>query len=66
MCVTSNFDIGLVLGQRYSKVFHVIYYSSRTLIEAQINYIATEKELLVVVFAFDMFRFYLFGTKVIV
>ena len=34
--------------------------------DAQINYTTTEKELLAVVFAFDRFRSYLVGTKVIV
>ena len=34
--------------------------------DAQLNYATTEKELLVVVFAFDKFRSYLIGNKVIV
>ena len=34
--------------------------------ETQLNYATTEKELLVVVFAFDKFRPYLIGNKVIV
>lgn len=54
------------MGQIHDKVFHTIYYASRTLIEAQINYTTTEKELLAVVFAFDKFRSYLLGTRVIV
>ncbi|XP_062076221.1 uncharacterized protein LOC133780582 [Humulus lupulus] len=37
-----------------------------TLADAQLNYTTTEKELLVVVFAFDKFRAYLVGTKVVV
>ncbi|KAJ9544783.1 hypothetical protein OSB04_024490 [Centaurea solstitialis] len=49
-----------------TKIFHPIYYASKTLIEAQINYTVTEKELLAAVFAFDRFRSYLVGTKVIV
>jgi len=47
-------------------VFHVIYYASRVLIEAQKNYATIEKELLAIVFAFDKFRSYLVGSKVIV
>ena len=34
--------------------------------DAQLNYATTEKELFVVVFAFDKFRSYLIGNKVIV
>ncbi|CAN6547638.1 unnamed protein product [Malus baccata var. baccata] len=57
---------GAVLGQRKDKRQHVIYYASRTLNDAQLNYSTTEKELLTVVFALDKFRSYLIGTKVIV
>ena len=55
-----------MLGQRKDKIFHSVYYASKTLTQAQINYITTEKELLAVVFAFDKFRAYLVGTKVTV
>lgn len=34
--------------------------------DAQVNYTKIKKELLVVLFAFDKFRAYLIGTKVIV
>ncbi|KAK8499659.1 hypothetical protein V6N12_002131 [Hibiscus sabdariffa] len=66
MCDVSDYAVGAALGQRRGKLFHVIYYASRTLNDAQINYTTTEKELLVVVFAFDKFRSYLIGTTVIV
>ncbi|KAJ9566462.1 hypothetical protein OSB04_002428 [Centaurea solstitialis] len=52
-----------VLGQRRDKIFHSIYYSSKTLNSAQINYTTTKKELLAVVFTFENFRSYLMGTK---
>ncbi|KAL4283785.1 hypothetical protein GQ457_16G021310 [Hibiscus cannabinus] len=66
MCDASDFAVGAVLGQRVGKIFHVIYYATKTLNDAQLNYTTTEKELLAVVFAFDKFRPYLIGTKVIV
>ncbi|KAJ9551837.1 LOW QUALITY PROTEIN: hypothetical protein OSB04_015882 [Centaurea solstitialis] len=38
MCNASELAIGAVLGQQKDKIFHPIYYASKTLIEAQINY----------------------------
>ena len=66
MCDASDHALGAVLGQRKSKALHVIYYASRTLTDAQLNYATTEKEFLAVVFAFDKFRSYLIDSKVIV
>ncbi|KAM1413934.1 hypothetical protein ACFX2I_005773 [Malus domestica] len=66
MCDASDYVVGAVLGQRVNKVPHVIYYASRTLNDAQLNYSTTENELLAVVFALEKFRYYLIGTKVIV
>ena len=66
MCDASDFVVGAVLGQRKEKVFYAIYYASRTLNDAQLNYATTKKELLAVVFAFDKFRPYLIRNKVIV
>ena len=64
MCDASDYAIGAVMGQKRNKVFHPIYYASRTLMGAQLNYTITEKELFAIVFAFDKFRSYLIGTKV--
>ena len=65
-CDASDFAIRAVLGQKREKIFQVIYYASRTLNDAQMNYATTEKELLATVFAFDKFRPYLIGNKVVV
>nr|XP_027118586.1 uncharacterized protein LOC113735799 [Coffea arabica] len=65
MCDTSDHTVGAVLGQRVGKAAHVIYYASRTLNGAQLNYSTTEKELLAVIFALDKFKSYLLGGKVI-
>ena len=46
-------------------MFHVIYYASKILLDAQLNYASIEKELLVVIFTFDKFRAYLIRLKVI-
>ncbi|XP_070004125.1 uncharacterized protein [Nicotiana sylvestris] len=66
MCDASDYAIGAVLGQRQGKLMHPIYYAIRTLSGAQLNYTVTEKEMMAVVFAFDKFRSYLIGSKVIV
>ena len=66
MCDASDYAIGAVLGQRVGKVPHVIYYASKTLNDAQMNYSTTEKELLAIVFALDKFRSYLLGSKVLI
>ena len=63
MCDASDFTIGVVLGQRIDNKQHVIYYSSWTLSDAQLNYTTTEKEFLAVVFALKKFRPYLLGSK---
>nr|XP_016485114.1 PREDICTED: uncharacterized protein LOC107805564 [Nicotiana tabacum] len=54
MCDASDYAVGAVLGQQKDKVMHLIYYVSRTLSGAQLNYTLTEKEMLAVVFTFDI------------
>ena len=66
MCDASNYAIGAVLGQRVKKLPPIIYYASRTLNDAQLNYSTTEKELLAIVFTLEKFRQYLVGSKVVV
>ncbi|GJY80851.1 reverse transcriptase domain-containing protein [Tanacetum coccineum] len=66
MCDASDFAVGAVLGQRDKKHFHPIQFASKTLNRSQQNYMLTEKELLVVVFAFDKFRSYLVLSKIVV
>ncbi|XP_062075338.1 uncharacterized protein LOC133779383 [Humulus lupulus] len=66
MCDASDYAAGAVLGHRVDKLPHVIYYASRTLNDAQLNYSTTKKDLLAIIFALEKFRSYLIGTKVIV
>ncbi|XP_057747100.1 uncharacterized protein LOC130966328 [Arachis stenosperma] len=66
MCDASDIPIGVVLGQKNDKLHHVIYYASKVLNEAQKNCTTTEKEVLAIVYAFDKFRQYLIGSKVVV
>nr|GEU31164.1 reverse transcriptase domain-containing protein [Tanacetum cinerariifolium] len=49
MCDASDFAIGAVLGHQKTKHFQPIHYASKTMTEAQIHYITTEKEMLAVV-----------------
>jgi hypothetical protein len=66
MCDVSDYVVGAVLGQRKEGRVHAVYYASKTLNGAQLNYATTEKELLPVVFAFEKFRSYIVNSKVIV
>ncbi|KAH9686259.1 hypothetical protein KPL70_014304 [Citrus sinensis] len=66
MCNASDYAIGAVLGQKKEGKPFVIYYASRTLNTAQMNYTTTEKELLAVIFALDKFRSYLIGSSTVV
>nr|GEZ99655.1 reverse transcriptase domain-containing protein [Tanacetum cinerariifolium]GFA00403.1 reverse transcriptase domain-containing protein [Tanacetum cinerariifolium] len=57
MCDASHFTVEAVLGQRIEKHFRPIHYASKTMTEAESNYTTTEKEILVVVYAFEKFQF---------
>lgn len=63
MCDTSNIVVGEVLGQGKKKIFYSIYYANKTLDSTQTNYMVIEKEMLVLVYAFEKFRSYLVETK---
>jgi len=47
-------------------VFHAIYYASKVLNDAQLNYTTIEKEMLAIVYALEKFRSYLVGSRVII
>ena len=66
MCDASDYAVGAVLGQRKGIIFHAIYYVSKVLNDAQLNYATTEKEILAIVYALEKFRSFLVGSKVIV
>nr|GEY77256.1 reverse transcriptase domain-containing protein [Tanacetum cinerariifolium] len=63
MCDASDYAVGAVLGQRIEKHFRLIHYASKTMNQAEANYITTEKEMLAVVYAFEKFRSYLIMNK---
>ena len=66
MCDASDYVVGAVLGQRIDKKPTAIWYASKTLAEAQLNYTTTEKELLAVVYALEKFKPYILGSKIII
>ena len=66
MCDASDYAMGAVLGQRTKNIFRAIYSAGKTFNEAQENYSTTEKEMLAMVFAFEKFRPYILGSRVIV
>ena len=66
MCDASDYAIWAILGRGKHKTFLAINYISKTLLNAQLNYVTIEKELLAIVFIFDKFKAYLIRSKVIV
>ncbi|GJT84718.1 reverse transcriptase domain-containing protein [Tanacetum coccineum] len=59
----SDFAIGAVLGQRHERHFRPIHYASKTITEVESHYTTMEKEMLVVVYAFEKFWSYLILNK---
>ena len=66
MCDVSGYAVGAVLGLQQNKVFHAIYYASKVLNDAQLNYATIEKEMLIIVYALEKFGSYLLGSRVII
>ena len=66
MCDASDYAGGVVLGHRIDKKPIAIWYASKTLGEAQMNYTTREKELLAVVYALEKFRPYILGSKIVI
>ena len=66
MCDACDFAVGVVLGQKMDGKPFMIYYASKTLNNAQMNYSSIEKELLTMVFTLNKFRSYLLGSKSVV
>ena len=58
----SQFGIAAVLFQEWDQKAHYITFLSKALNGAQLNYSATKRELLAIVFALQRLREYLFGT----
>ena len=55
----SDTAIGAILGQAENKKPYVIYFISKNLTPAELNYTVTEKEFLVVVHAINKFHHYI-------
>ena len=55
----SDTTIGGVLGQQEGHIPYAIYYVSKNLALAELNYTITEKEFLAIVYAINKFRHYI-------
>ena len=66
MCDASNYVVGVVLGQRMDKKPTTIWYASKTLAKAQMNYATMENELLAMVYALENFWPYILVSKIVI
>eukprot|EP00253_Pinus_taeda_P015881 PITA_15881 len=57
----SDIAIGAVLGQEENHLPYAIYFISKNMTPAELNYTVTEKEFLAVVYAINKFRHYITG-----
>jgi len=64
MCDASVYVVGVVLGQRKNKQFHVIHYANKVFNEALVNYATAENEHLAIVFGLEKFSTYLIGSTI--
>jgi len=55
MCDASNYTVGAMVGERKGRMFHTIYYASKVLNDAQINYATTKKEFMAIIYALEKF-----------
>ena len=58
--------IGTTLGQEENKKSYAIYYISKNISSTELNYTATEKEFLPLIFAINKFRNYITGYEIFV
>ena len=66
MCDASDYAIGAILVQRIEKKPTAIWYEIKTLVEAQMNYMTTENELLAVIYALENFWPYILESKIVI
>ena len=62
----SNIVIGAALGQEEDKQSYAIYFISKNLSPAELNYTVIEKEFLAVIFSINKFRHYITGYEVFI
>ncbi len=58
--------IGVALGQIDEKIPYAIYFISKNLSKAELNYTVTKKELLAIVHSLNKFRHYITGYQTFV